>query len=516
MYRKLMFLISLVVLLGLTGSLFAAPDWTGGGTDNLWWTSENWNPVGVPGPTATATIKPVDAPAWNDPVIDRDTTIGTLEGPCWDSDGTQTLSITGGNINIGAYGRDEDGEGQAIINISGSPVIVVGSQMRCTDSGNTTVNISGTPTVSIDGDLRGGDSDGTVFNVNMSGGIVAVAGVLNIGDDGSGVFNLSGGSFTAERVQMSAKVPGETATFNLSGTGQVTCTEVLQIGKDCDDEIGFATMNMSGGNAYAAEGVTVGGNNSDGFCGKASLNMTGGSIVSDGPLDVGAADDVNLVAGTIEASSMVVADTGLINIKGLKSVAKIILPGNQLGPVSTLVTAGKLKGNGSSRLVAKDYNVTTPGKTTVWYDPTIDLYKAYDPDPADGEINVRCVTTPITLKWVRGDGTFNQTKDYVYLGTDKAAVDAANMSSPEFVPPPVLYLQLPQKFIGNKPLWTTYYWRVDEQLMVGGVSTLKHGDVWSFTTGCESITGDTNRDCLLNFLDYANLAEVWQQSQYWP
>jgi len=42
------------------------------------------------------------------------------------------------------------------------------------------------------------------------------------------------------------------------------------------------------------------------------------------------------------------------------------------------------------------------------------------------------------------------------------------------------------------------------------------GNVWRFTTGCEDILGDINRDCLLNFDDFARLAETWGKQQFWP
>ena len=160
-----------------------------------------------------------------------------------------------------------------------------------------------------------------------------------------------------------------------------------------------------------------------------------------------------------------------------------------------------------------DYNITTPGKTTVWLDPTLEVCKVYCPEPADGAINVRSAVTPVMLSWRRGDCTYAQTKDYVYFGTDPNLVCNA---TGVFLPPPILFLQPAQKLIGNLPLWTTYYWRVDEQVLIGGVPTLVRGDCWSFTTGCEPIVGDANKDCVLNFLDFANLARVWQQSQYWP
>jgi len=70
-------------------------------------------------------------------------------------------------------------------------------------------------------------------------------------------------------------------------------------------------------------------------------------------------------------------------------------------------------------------------------------------------------------------------------------------------------------------LWKTYYWRVDEyhKKTLPGCSAapvLTKGDIWSFTTGCELIDGDINRDCVVNFLDYAMLADDWRECVFFP
>ncbi len=38
----------------------------------------------------------------------------------------------------------------------------------------------------------------------------------------------------------------------------------------------------------------------------------------------------------------------------------------------------------------------------------------------------------------------------------------------------------------------------------------------SFTTGCAIVPADTNHDCLVNFEDFACMADSWQQEQFWP
>jgi len=67
--------------------------------------------------------------------------------------------------------------------------------------------------------------------------------------------------------------------------------------------------------------------------------------------------------------------------------------------------------------------------------------------------------------------------------------------------------------IGNLPLWMDHFWRIDE---FNDDFTTTKGDVWKFTTGCAAINGDTNNDCILNFLDYADVASTWQEKQLWP
>jgi hypothetical protein len=97
--------------------------------------------------------------------------------------------------------------------------------------------------------------------------------------------------------------------------------------------------------------------------------------------------------------------------------------------------------------------------------------KAYNPNPADGAVNV---DPNVVLIWLPGEGAISHD---VYLGTDFNDVNDANTSS---------YV-----YMGNQDsnswdpcgleLETTYFWRIDEL----GSSDTCRGDVWGFTTVAE-------------------------------
>ena len=139
--------------------------------------------------------------------------------------------------------------------------------------------------------------------------------------------------------------------------------------------------------------------------------------------------------------------------------------------------------------------------------------KAYSPSPSDGATAVRSSLTDVELCWSAGS-ELGRGRHYLYFGTDANATCNGTLASDEFVD---ALRDGPEGrtcyTIGPLPLWTTFYWNVDEFNEDG---SLTQGDCWSFTTGCAAIGGDTNMDCLLNFLDYADVASTWQDEQFWP
>jgi len=149
--------------------------------------------------------------------------------------------------------------------------------------------------------------------------------------------------------------------------------------------------------------------------------------------------------------------------------------------------------------------------------------EAWQPDPADGAVNQK---VGVTLSWYAGD-CIGKKGHAVFFGDTYEGVETATMpTSEEFrcIRPP----DSPQTFDpGYHPthgpplvleLWKTYYWRIDELNYGGPCGNIPDtkGDVWSFTTGCELINGDLNLDCVVNFKDFAMMADDWREQVFFP
>jgi hypothetical protein len=254
----------------------------------------------------------------------------------------------------------------------------------------------------------------------------------------------------------------------------------------------------------------------------ASLTMTGGLIVARGSLRCGKSSTVSIEPGGVVMPGGLEVEaggTGNINLVGtsVSDSGLIILDGYKLGEVFGLVSGGGLTGNGSPVGINADYDVTNPGKTTVWAEVPIPC-QAYAPFPYNTMAGVGTGSdlhpfTPLVLLWTAGEG-LGLGRHYLYFGDDADCVASPACGEPggdcfkamirasttSWTPP-------------GQPLemWKTYYWRVDEV----GVSCCQ-GKVWNFTTGCALIPGDVNMDCVLNFDDYAEVAGTYGGEQMWP
>jgi hypothetical protein len=156
---------------------------------------------------------------------------------------------------------------------------------------------------------------------------------------------------------------------------------------------------------------------------------------------------------------------------------------------------------------------------TVTTPPPCDPLKASKPNPADGEKGVASVVSDVEICWEAACGIGTLGRHYLFFSTDKACVVDANgyrigwWPPPCYIPPP-LFAGTTTKNMGNRPLWTKYYWRVDEKLQTG---EMIKGDVWSFTTGCDPVpAGDVNFDCLVNLEDWALMLTTWGEEQFFP
>jgi hypothetical protein len=111
-------------------------------------------------------------------------------------------------------------------------------------------------------------------------------------------------------------------------------------------------------------------------------------------------------------------------------------------------------------------------KGQVWSFTTLGAVSG--PNPADGEVDVK---PSIILSWVAGAVAASHD---VYFGTDADAVSNATIASPEYKGPKALGEESYDP--GGLTLNTTYYWRIDEVNDASSDSPWA-GNVWSFTTG---------------------------------
>jgi len=139
--------------------------------------------------------------------------------------------------------------------------------------------------------------------------------------------------------------------------------------------------------------------------------------------------------------------------------------------------------------------------------------EAWGPTPKDGAVEQ---VVDVDLEWKPGAGA---ARHMIYFGTDEAEVDSAGTTDPQFQGLKNAGQEKWDLDVDSSPpiileLWKTYYWRVDE--FTPPNPTPFKGNVWSFTTGCSLMPGDINLDCMVNLLDYAMLADDWQDTSFFP
>ena len=139
MYRKLMFLISLVALLVLANGTFAADiTWDGGGVGDSVGTPENWDGDALPAPGDRARME-YRTDGENTAVADCVFTVGDLRMPAHggSGDGATILNIVSGGVvtaNGGRAGDDDSDIGE--LHLSGTGSLTVNGEYRFFDDGS--------------------------------------------------------------------------------------------------------------------------------------------------------------------------------------------------------------------------------------------------------------------------------------------------------------------------------------------------------------------------------------------
>lgn len=514
MYKRLMFLISLVALLGFV-SVVSAADWTGLGATASFCDPDNWNPVGVPGPGSENNVLPAGPTPERGPIIDCVAVVADIRGnPSTDM---AIDWVTGGDLTVDQWerrwGREPDGI--CTFNMLGGMLTILDdddSAFRIADSGHIVINISNDFVLNHPGGWRFGDNDDAFVDWNQDGGTINLGNDMQWGDDGGGTMDVTGGTINIDGDMRLLGRGGEDITANWGGTADMVCNE-LRVGREADDGA-TVQFNMTGGTITANRVNT----HQDGGGAHAEINVSGGLMVATTELRIHSSGTsaINISGtGVIECGDIRL-DNGVVDLDGAGGT--LIIEGNKLDKIAGYISEGKIGGCGvDPRGVVMDYGVTNPGKTTVTGTCDIDFCAAWGHIPADGATEQ---VVDVLLQWTRGNGMTGTSRDAVYLGDDEAAVDAAGTSDPEFkgyITASVNPAEYDTTSLGLE-LWKTYYWRIDQIPREDPCKSegINHGAVVSFTTGCALIDGDVNLDCVVNFLDFAVEGNNWMSEIYFP
>ena len=196
MIRKMTYWVSLILLLVHVNNASALISWDDGAGDHLWSTAANWSPDSVPGSIDAASI---DGPA-NTHCVIRAGIAAVCETLRVGNGGVTTnLDITGGSLLAsGAYIGVDDPGGHGILNMSGGLFSTGALQL-------------------------GWDGTGTL---NMTGGVIELSDNLVVpGLNGTGSVSLRGGTIKASDLLLtSAKGSVDVTAGTLILTGDDTAT----------------------------------------------------------------------------------------------------------------------------------------------------------------------------------------------------------------------------------------------------------------------------------------------------
>jgi hypothetical protein len=266
MYKKNMCLISVILLLGLFGSAFAADvQWNNAGGDRLWRNASNWD-LGVPTSADKAAIRDDTILG---PIIDSSTAAVANQVVCGDwSSTSDTIDMTGGSLTTGAW-------------------FILGYGPA---GNNGTFTIS-SGTVSVGTDLFVGFMD--TGTINMTGGSITVTGTFGIAQSGgSGDALLDGGTISCGSFSMQTGAAMDITTGTLIVDGNVTSTINTYIGN------GWITAYGGAGTVNVDYDVTNPGKTTVTGSSGAPPGQATNPSPADGATDVSTTADLSWTAGS--------------------------------------------------------------------------------------------------------------------------------------------------------------------------------------------------------------------------
>jgi hypothetical protein len=268
---------------------------------------------------------------------------------------TGTISQSGGHVMVDYGANDDlrigfDAGGTGVYNLSNGE-LEVGDSMTIGHFGSGRFNMTG-GFVSKAGFITIGNNPGSAGTFTMSAGVVTQSfGDLEIGDEATGVFQISGGTFNVApgRFLSLGNRRGGSGTATISGTAVVNAPEVTVGGNLDAVQNGTATiqgigvLNINGGELNDDDDLLVG------HLGKGTVNMTAGLISHSGWIvlgdEVGSAGTFNMSGGTINQSfgELQIGDaaTGRYNQSGgTVNISGAVLVANQPGSNGVATISG--------------------------------------------------------------------------------------------------------------------------------------------------------------------------------
>lgn len=234
-----------MLLFSLAVNVYAVDrDWTNGSGDRLWRTAANWSGGTVPTGDDKAAIRNASILG---PIIDSNTsaTANVIVLGDWAS-ASDTINMTGGTLTttnwfiLGYYTQNN-----GVFTVSAGTVNI-GSFLYVGYGGKGTVTISG-GSIAVAGTLSVGQQAGSTGNVNLNGGTIT-AGVLNITSGGN--INITNGTLIIDGNQIPA-IESYEASHQLtafSGGGRLVYDyNTTNIGKTTVTAVATATMSWDNG-----------------------------------------------------------------------------------------------------------------------------------------------------------------------------------------------------------------------------------------------------------------------------
>lgn len=331
MCKKFIFLISLCLVVCLSGNATGAIVWDDGGDNHYWKTAENWDTDTVPTDTNNVEIVMTDP---NYCLID-----GThIDDAC----------AVANQLSVGKYA---DGE----LRMTGG-ILDVNSYFRVGDQQTGTFDMDGgAVTANAFAVGYGMGSPGSTFT--MTAGVIDVNGGFNVGNQSGagGSLTITGGASITNAGNFNIGNNNATGDVNMVD-GSITSESAFSIGNNS----GSGTLDMHAGTIDVNDNMNVAGRQATG-----TLNMNGGTITVMGGSDLRVGyyygtGILNMNGGTIDVSDdMHIGEensgfpsTGTVTVTGSEiKVADVLNVGHKGGSTGTLtVKAGTVDVGGTMYL----------------------------------------------------------------------------------------------------------------------------------------------------------------------